>query len=117
EPRAGRSVRVEAFAHHHGGRARLPIADRDVVAAGVAGDHLVSAGARHVAAAAADDDDELGLPVDLARDFWNGNGVGRAGDAGRLLGEPDLMLGDRAVALADVVHVVEADGVDLAGSR
>src|SRR6185436_18698136 len=84
DPRTRGPVRIEAFAHHHGRSARLPIAHTYVVAAHITCDDLARAIARDVAAAPANDDDELGLPIDLTRDLGNIDRIARADDAGCL---------------------------------
>ena len=100
---------VEGLADRHRLRPPLPVADADVVGARVAGDHLVRALGRDVAAALADHDRQLGLVVEQGRDLRHVDVGARPDHAGHLLVEEDRHLGRLHPHLGDVVGVVERD--------
>ena len=113
DPGPDRAVRVERFPHRPRRNAELPVAHADVVHDQVAGDRLVRAGARDVAAAAADHEAELALVIERLRDARHVHGIARTRHAGRLLVEDDRELRCLESGLGDVVGVVEADRKEL----
>ncbi|MDX6602850.1 MAG: hypothetical protein QOF13_2052 [Solirubrobacterales bacterium] len=115
QPGAERAVRVEGLSDRHRLRAPLPVADAEVVGAGVAGDHLVGALDRHVAAALADHQRQLCLVVEQRRDLRHVHLGPRPSHAGHLLVEEDRHLGRLHPHLGDVIGVVERDRQVLAG--
>ena len=114
DPWAERSVGVERLAHRHRRRAQLPVADGDVVGDRVAGDHLVGAVLRHVAAAGPDHDRKLALVVEQVRDARHVHVVVGTDHARDLLVEEHRELRRLHAGLGDVIGVVEADRQELA---
>ena len=116
QPGSERPVGVEGLADRHRLRPALPVAHAEVVGAGVAGDHLVGALDRDVAAALADHDRQLGLVVEQGRDLRHVHVGARPDHAGHLLVEEDRHFGRLHPHLGDVVGVVERDAEVLARS-
>ncbi len=102
---------VERFAQQPlaAGLSLLPVAGRDIVAAGVARDVIESLIDRDVAAAASDDGDQLGFVIDFVAEPRQDDRVAVGRDRGGEFAE-NYRLGRRLLAgFARVVGVVEPD--------
>ena len=113
--RADRGEGVEGLAHHPllARLVELPVACRDVVADGVAGDVLHRPIAGDVPPPLADDDHQLGLVIDLGAHLGQDD-LGPRADQGRcVFAEDDRLGGDRHAALGGVVAIVQAQADDL----
>src|SRR6185437_5500815 len=91
----------------------LPLADRAVIVAGIAGDHALPIGLLDVPAGLSDNDGKLALVIKSLRGFRRDQVLAVADLAVGEANKDDRLLRRLAPAFGDMRHVVEADAEDL----
>src|SRR5215469_18597835 len=117
DPGPDRAMSIKGFAQRHSRRTHLPVAHAHVVDDEIAGNHLVSAIARHVAAASTDHKTEFSLVVERLRSARQMNRIVRTNHAGGLLVKKHWEGGFFAPGLGHVVGVVQTDREELGRAR